>query len=545
MNTRSRARVYPHSMRRFLGTMTLVCVALFRPATADAKDLLDYVIQAVDPTLAPARPLIECVAGGGEALACAAEVAKKQGKSALPIGPEDDRVKKAVAVLMAARDERWLDVVKIGGEVVAKSVACAIIPVQGPAKGPACSIVGWVISKNVGALDKAYQALKGPDWWALVDLLGAGVCELIPASGTAGAAKAVLCGAFAGVLLEAKKMAETVAKGIVSGADALENAIFGDDSHMPYDTYYALYWQPWYHAGVDRVLKGEHLGSLQKPIWNTCVNYFDSHNQYRKTARKTCDNMRDKRYDPQVKAFGKALPVAVDGYFESVARPAIRAAVVASYGKASSAKGDLPGETFFQQNCAFTMRARFPFPDPDEGRCKLIESHAAKYPHMEKAFKAAAAKCMADVVKQLPEPTAWSRTCEAIRPQYKKAFASEALKLIGTGIKLKKKGCKPPEKGTKDGFRMTCTGTSAYSACLTSFGTLGQKICRLAIPVVQAKDQKEGGGNVGAVKPQVPAATAKPARQAPAPAPVRPAPPPTPVRPAPPPPPPPVRRTAP
>ena len=85
-----------------------------------------------------------------------------------------------------------LDAAQHGGEVVAKTVACAIIPVQGTAKGPACSIIGWVISKNVGVLDKAYHALKGPDWWALVDLLGTGVCELIPASGTAGAAKAVL-----------------------------------------------------------------------------------------------------------------------------------------------------------------------------------------------------------------------------------------------------------------------------------------------------------------------------------------------------------------
>ena len=320
-------------MRHWKPVAVVLAVLLLGASTpARAKDLLDYVIEAVDPTLAPARPLIECLAGGGAAEQCAVEAAKKQAAGALPIGPGDDRVQKAVKVFAAARDERWLDVLKIGGEVVAKSVSCAVLPVQGPLKGTACGIVGWVISKNAGALDKAYQALKGPDWWALVELLGPGVCEMIPGDGPAGLARDVLCGPLAQVLLELKQWADAVGKGAVGGADALENLVFGDDSHMPYHRYFALYWQPWYHYSTARVFMGEGTGPAVAHAYDRCVDYFDSHNQYRSTARKTCGDLRNK-FGKHVQGFAAALPVAVESYFETVARPAIRTAATLSYGK--------------------------------------------------------------------------------------------------------------------------------------------------------------------------------------------------------------------
>jgi hypothetical protein len=454
-------------------------------APAEAKDLLDWVIEAVDPTLAPARPLIECLAGGGNAEDCATEVAKTQGQAALPIGPEDDRVKKVVAVFEAARDERWDDVVNVGGEVVAKTVSCAVLPVQGPAKAPACSVIGWVLAKNAGLLDKTYQALKGPDWWALVDILGTGVCEFIPGDGAAGAAKDVLCGALADVLLGAKKMADQVAKGFVAGADALENAIFGDDSHMPYDTYYALYWQPWYHYATTLAFEGKHTGPLLGKIWNPCVDYFDSHNQYRSTARKTCDDMRDKRFTPEIRAFAAALPVAVDGYFETVARPAIWAAVMASYGKPSSK--DLPGQKFFEQNCAFQMRMRFPFPEPDDRRCRLLEDQGRKFAMFASVYQQLASNCYADVKQQDVQPTLWARACEGMAPHYAQAFAGESLRLIGILGRLKPKGCLAPGKeAAKTGLVLSCNSHLGYSACLDEFGRNGRKRCRLDVKLVRA-----------------------------------------------------------
>ena len=55
-------------------------------SVAQAADLLDYVIQAYDPGLAPARPLIECLAGGGDPDICVIEAAKKQAVGAFPCG---------------------------------------------------------------------------------------------------------------------------------------------------------------------------------------------------------------------------------------------------------------------------------------------------------------------------------------------------------------------------------------------------------------------------------------------------------------------------
>jgi len=486
----------------------LAALLLMAAGPAQAKDLLDWVIEAVDPTLAPARPLIECLAGGGNATGCAVETAEKQAAPTLGIGPGDDRIKKLVTVFEAARNEQWLTVVNIGGQVAAKTITCAVIPVQGPVKGPVCDIVGWVISTRAKQLDDAYQALKGPDWWALVGIVGTGVCQFIPGDGAAGAAKDVLCGTLAQVLATAQQAAEMVANGIVAGADALENAIFGDDSHMPYDTYYALYWQPWYHYATALAFEGQSIGPISGKIWHPCVDYFDSHNQYRKTARKTCDNMRDNRFNPEVQAFAKALPVAVDGYFQTVARPAVRGAVLSSYGKPST--GELPLEKLFVDvNCPFQMRARFPFPEPDDGRCKLMQDQAKKFTMFGDAFNQFAAQCFADVKQQDVQPTVWSMACKAMAPQYEKAFASESLKFIGQIGKLKNQGCVGPgkEEAAKTGLRLNCDSHAGYSACLTELYPNGKKYCRLDLPPVRIGDLGSGTAVAGA-SPVLPPAAA-------------------------------------
>jgi hypothetical protein len=251
-----------------------------------------------------------------------------------------------------------------------------------------------------------------------------------------------------------------------------------------------------------------------------------------------------------VNGFASAMPVAVAGYFESVVRPAVRIAALLSYGKPASKSGTLPGEKLFAQNCAMRMRLRFPFPEPDENRC-----NAVNLPGLVPANLMAKAKanCLAAMQKQMPAPTAWERVCTEVRPLYQKAFAGESLKLIATIGKLKKKGCKPSAKDPKkEGLILSCTGPTAYSACLTSFGTSGQKVCRLTVPHLRISNQPAGGGNASA-KPQVtlPAGPVKrdsttPVREAPATSPARQPPPrtvPAPIRRVPTPPPP--RRTTP
>jgi len=495
----------------------LAAVLLLSAAPLQAKDLLDLVIEVADPTLAPARPLIECLAGGGNSAVCTAETAKGQANQYLAgIAPEDDRIKRLAVIFDAARNEQWLKVVNEAGQVAGKTIACAVIPVQGPVKEPACSIVGWVISTQAKQLDEAYQALKGPDWWALVKLLGTDVCQFIPGDGAAGAAKDVLCGALAQVLATAQQAAEMVANGIVAGADALENAIFGDDSHMPYDTYYALYWQPWYHYATSLVLDGKSTGPISSKIWHPCVDYFDSHNQYRSTARKTCSKMRDNRFNPEVQAFVKALPVAVDGYFETVALPAVRGAVLSSYGKPST--GELPLEKLFVDvNCPFQMRARFPFPEPNDGRCKLLENQAKKFSMFGDLFGQLASQCFADIKQQDVQPAVWATACKAMAPQYEKAFASESIKFIGQIGKLKNQGCTGPTKSeaAKTGLRLNCDSHAGYSACLTELYPNAKKYCRLDLPPMHIDDAGKGGSLAGG-SPVLPPGAVKSGDSAPA-----------------------------
>ncbi len=456
----------------FAGALLLALASPLR-----AADLLDYVIQAVDPTLAPARPLIECLAGGGAAEHCAFEAAKHQVAGALPIGPGDDRVKLAVGVFTAASEERWFDVLKIGGEVVAKSVSCAMLPLGGAVKGTACSIVGWVITHSAGTLDKAWRALTGPDWWALVDLLGTAACDLIPGDGAAGYAKDVLCGPLAGALLGAKKFAETLASGAVAGADALENLVFGDDSHMPYDRYFELYWQPWYHYSTARIWRNEGLGPAVGGVYNTCVDYFDSHNQYRSTAKKTCGDLK-KKFDKHVKGFANALPVAVDGYFETVARPAIRGFARAGFGNATPE--NLPGEGLFVMNCEFQMRQRFPFPEPDETRCHLLADKAKQYAKVITVgplYQVLAKSCYGEVKQQTLDPTIWAMACDDLRSRYRQVYTGETLKLLKTIGDVKKHGCVLADPNQIKKLRLDCQSYAAYAACVGALQPNGEKYC--------------------------------------------------------------------
>lgn len=479
----------------------VVCVIVLGSAGVARADLLDEVIKYTEPQLAPAKPLIECLAGGGDAVACAKEVAEKQATSQLPYQPADPTVKKIVSAFEAARDERWVDFLGLVGEVAASKVTCAMVPLAGPVKSAACQIIEYAIAKNGQLLGKTYQAVMGPDWWALFKIVGTGVCQFIPADGDAGYAKDVLCGALGQVLIVAQQFASMFASGMTAVSDTLEKAIFGDDSHMPFDTYYALYHQPWYHHAVDRHLQGLN-NDWFSTVTNQCVDYFDSHDQYRSTAKKTCGNFQSKFFS-QVKGFTAAMPVAVTGYFESTARPAIKTAVLASYGKPSTAGGPLPGQAFFEQNCAFTIGAKFPFPEPNEGRCMLIEKHASKYPMLKPSFLVLAKSCYAAVKQQLPSPTAYQRVCTAVGPKYQKAFAQESMSLLGAISRLEAKGCTLASKAeaAKSGLSITCPTYTTYNACLSELAPNdGRKYCHVAIQQVARKPA--GGETARAGQPQ-------------------------------------------
>jgi hypothetical protein len=88
-------------------------------------------------------------------------------------------------------------------------------------------------------------------------------------------------------------------EGIVAVTGAISdgwNDTINDPQHMPVNQYFELHWKP-YIEPLSQQFAQRHQGDIWtatvKPVWNRCVKYFDSHNQYRSTAQLTCDGMRD------------------------------------------------------------------------------------------------------------------------------------------------------------------------------------------------------------------------------------------------------------
>lgn len=100
------------------------------------------------------------------------------------------------------------------------------------------------------------------------------------------------CGAFI-------KELGPLGEGIVAVTGAISdgwNDTINDPQHMPVNQYFDMHWKPYIEPLSQQLAqpyKGDVWTATVKPVWERCVNYFDSHNQYRSTAQLTCDGMRD------------------------------------------------------------------------------------------------------------------------------------------------------------------------------------------------------------------------------------------------------------
>ena len=119
------------------------------------------------------------------------------------------------------------------------------------------------------------------------------------------------------------KVGEYGAKLVVDTADAAENILFGSDAHMSHDRYYGLYWLPWLRKSValcldnpTGCLNNKAASNLNDRIWNGCVDYFDAHNQYRDTAKKT-RNMT-KRYNKAMSLLTEAVTAGARAYVREI-----------------------------------------------------------------------------------------------------------------------------------------------------------------------------------------------------------------------------------
>lgn len=296
-------------------------------------ELIDVVIQAVEPQLAPAKPLILCLINGKSLDQCVQQElqmqasslqqeASSQAAAALPFNANDNRIQQIVIIVTAAGEGQWFKVLDTGGPTVAKIVVCAALPPG--VKTVGCPIVEYVIDHNKQLLDQALAAVRGPDWWALVGLLGPQTaCNFIPIPEI----QSTLCGPL-GAAVQA--LAEFAADGAAAVGQVFGDAaellvdftedLSGQDPPMAPEKFYALYWHPrlhWYLLSA--VSLGGSPGGWSSQ-YDHCVGYFDSHKASKSTAGKWCGKMRSRaqaHFDATLPAI-KAAPAA---YLAATLRP--------------------------------------------------------------------------------------------------------------------------------------------------------------------------------------------------------------------------------
>jgi hypothetical protein len=232
---------------------------------------------------------------------------------------------------------------------------------------------------------------------------------------------------------------------------------------MPYNTYFALYWEPWYHYGtwlcVTKACAG--LGDLNRSIKSPCVDYFDSHNQYRDTAKKTCGDMAWK-FDGRVKEFAARMKVEAEVHVDTM-WPVAQTLAVSDYVKNQSQP-----KAFFQLNCETQLTKKFPLAEPSEYTCEAIKAspsfQSALFKHL---FEQLYAKCLADVDKQWPAPTAWSAACAPAADKFEILFKQEREYLGERISELVLGGCLIPGGNTgTEAIHLECTNYPVYQACL-------------------------------------------------------------------------------
>lgn len=473
------------SFRSRIAQVAVALLLLSLPIPGHALDtttntLVDILIQAIDPGLAPAKPLIICMAEGGAVDGCIEKQlggytgqAKQEAIKQLPFDPNDSRIKEILEIFKLLKNGDWVGVISRAGSVATKTIACLLLPPG--VKTIGCPITGYVIDHGKEVLANGYTALSKPDWPAVAKwLLGFGpdvVCSLLPSDqfGSLGTLKDIGCSIIGEILTAAYEFAKSVVALGTQGADLLENAFLGNDSHMPYPKYFALYWQPWYHYGAWLCVTNEGcqgLGKLKDSISGPCVDYFDTHNQYRSTAKKTCGDMYSD-FQRQVKEFAARMKIQAEVHVDTL-WPLAQSLAVEDY-----QRDQMQPRTFFQLNCETQLIKEFPFAEPSEYPCELIKATSIKLdllalkeaykPFFEKMYT----QCLASVHKQWPSPTAWNAACAPAADKFETLFKQEKDYLGERLTELVLGGCLIPGGNIgKQGIKLNCTNYPVYQACL-------------------------------------------------------------------------------
>lgn len=300
-----------------------------RGALADTLDDVLQILAAVgiiDQAVVEAKPVIECVIGGGSVLECTDAVAHVKAEAKSAIAPNDPRVKQVIDIYTAASAGDWLKVFRLGGS----AVACGLVP-GGTVKDFFCgALIDAVIAAVGDKFDAVYHAIAAGDWWGLLKLASPSlVCKLMPA-----AIEAVLCNEF---LALAGKAVELAGKAAAEAANAINNIgddLLGQKKHIPLADYYQGIRLDTLHGMInERVVFGRSGDNLYNyRINKVCVEYFDAHTMSNANAKKVCGEF-GKQLREEVEAGVAFAHSAVDAYYRARLEPQARAFAATEYFK--------------------------------------------------------------------------------------------------------------------------------------------------------------------------------------------------------------------
>ncbi len=467
----------------------------FTPPAARADtldDVLDVMItyKVVDPAVGDAREMLRClVNNNGDATACfnlPTEAEKQAGKAAGKFMPDDPKIRAIIDLVLAAKDKKWFTVLELAGLDITLPLLCdfgtsATGPIgkwvcAGPFRElvngsikPVAKEVFSVLASSDSAISKVFQ---------LVTLVGNVdlACKLIPIDFPGKDESCSLLGQIiaeiGGLFVDAGKYG---AKLVVATADEVENLVFGDDSHMPYDRYYGLYWLPWLQNSVNLCVTNgcSGVGSLNARIWDACVDYFDAHNQYRSTAKKTCDDMRDKRYAKAYPLLAEALVIGARSYAREL-RAGAKAWAITEYGKGNQNAI----RNHFLTLCETELEQGYPMPTNNPSMCDGYTKIAGLLP--KEVVQGLYKSCMADVAAQQVKPTVWHNACKTAEPHFISLLQTEQQALEVNLTKLVALGCHPPSGWTaSQGLQFQCQTYAGYDECHTVMVAGANSICKV------------------------------------------------------------------
>ncbi|MBK8066293.1 MAG: hypothetical protein IPK27_01305 [Rhodanobacteraceae bacterium] len=441
------------------------------PMPSARADTLDQVLQIlhtaglVDGAVVDAKPLVQCLIEGGSASTCAGRVAAPAVGSALSAA--DPKVRLVVDLVLAAQQRRWIDVLELTGTDVLAQVACtAGFPAGGPVKDFICGGLFVEIAQQAKPVVRlvlvAVQSRSLDDWLKVAALLGPDLaCRLLPDDVPGGDA---ICSTLAQVFGVAVQAVAAAVDAVWGTMQRFGEWISGQSKHMPVDTYYDLYWRPWYHYGVWTRFKGGWDGLMGR-LWDPCVKYFDSHTMSAENARKTCDRLRS-RFSSESAAMEQVLRAGGNAHVHTVAFELAEIFAVTDLGRES---GVAAHRRLVELTCATELRKRLPLPGPDERLCPLVRQRWSQMPMVsedmvEKIYQ----QCLADQDLQTPEPSAHEVICKSVGDSFENALHQHAMQVEKVRMQLLQGGhcVQPAGWDPGDGVQFVCSNFRAHQKCL-------------------------------------------------------------------------------